>query len=65
MLAQCCKRRATISLTLCQLWSLLIGRDQTQLTRGIDPMLFLCRAEVEDVGPIVEQHWVSASYLLW
>ena len=27
-------------------------------------MLFLCRADVEDVGPIVEQHWVSASYLL-
>ena len=27
-------------------------------------MLFLCRADVEDVGPIVEQHWVNASYLL-
>ena len=22
-------------------------------------MLFLCRADVEDVGPIVEQHWVK------
>ena len=42
----------------------MIGCDQTQLTRGIGPILFLCRADVEDVGPIVEQHWVDASFLL-
>ena len=25
-------------------------------------MLFLCHADIEDVGPIVELHWVNASY---
>ena len=64
MLAQCCKRRATIRLTLCQRLEFVIGCDQTQLTRGNNPILFLCRADVEDVGPTVEQHWVDASYLL-
>ena len=64
MLAQCCKRRAIIRLTLCQRLELLIGCDQIQLTQGIDPMLFLCRADVEDVRRKVEQHWVNALCLL-
>ena len=39
-------------------------RTPTQLSRGIDPMLFLCCADVEDGGPALEQHWVHASCLL-
>ena len=27
-------------------------------------MLFLCRADVKDSGPTLEQHWVNASCLL-
>ena len=36
----------------------------TQLSRGIDPMLFYCCADVEDGGPALEQYWVNASCLL-
>ena len=36
----------------------------TQLSRGIDPMLFVCCADVEDGGPALEQHWANASCLL-
>ena len=39
-------------------------RVSSQLTRGVDLMLFYCGADVEDGGPTLEQHWVNASCLL-
>ena len=54
MLAQCCKRRATIRLTLCQRLEFADWLWPNPVNWGIDLMLFLCRADVEDVGPLVE-----------
>ena len=31
----------------------------SQQTWGIRPMLFQCRASVEDGGPTLKQHWVN------
>ena len=44
MLAQCCKRRATIRLTLCQRLEFADWLCPNPVNLGIDPMLFLCRA---------------------
>ena len=41
------------------------GRCVTsQQTRDVDPMLFLCWADVGDGGPTLKQHWVNVSCLL-
>ena len=32
----------------------------TQQTRGVDPMVFKCWADVEDGGQTLKQHWVHA-----
>ena len=36
-----------------------------QQTRGVDPMLFYCWTDVEDVGSTIKQHRVNGSCLLW
>ena len=38
--------------------------EQSQQTRGIGPILFLCWPAVFDVGPTLKQHWANASCLL-
>ena len=39
-------------------------RLRAQQTRGIEPMLALDWTTVRDAGPMLSQHWFSASYLL-
>ena len=39
-------------------------RQLSQETRGLDPVLFLCRPSAVGGGPISKQHWVKSSCLL-
>ena len=39
-------------------------RGTSQQTRGLHPMIFQCRASVEDGGPTLKLHRVNASCLL-
>ena len=40
------------------------GRETTQQTRHIDPMMVQCWSTVHDVGPPLDQYWVDMLHLL-
>ena len=37
---------------------------QPQQTRGVEPVLVWCWANIADCGPALDQHWVNVSFLL-
>ena len=48
---QRCRNRPTINV-----------RCTSQQTRDVDPMLFLCRADVGAGGPTLKQHWIIVGH---
>ena len=53
-----------LSVLVHHMTSSVTWRVNNHLTRGIDPMLFSCWADVENGGPTLEQHRVNASCLV-